>query len=97
MNYGTDADVSSNKYEVVDVPAYGVKVLVDQKAIFSIIGTEMNFEVARCYEIICLINRLWSHVCILRKQLSQANLRLRILIPKENVVVVKVLMFSLEV
>ena len=45
MNYGNEADVSSNKYEVVDVPNYGIKVLVDQKAIFSIIGTEMNFEV----------------------------------------------------
>lgn len=43
MNYASQADVDSKKDEVVD--QYGVKVLVDPKAVFYIAGTTMNYEV----------------------------------------------------
>jgi iron-sulfur cluster assembly protein len=42
MNYASKEDEKNNKYEVVD--SYGVKVFVDPKAVFSIVGTTMNYE-----------------------------------------------------
>ena len=45
MNYATSDDAAeAKKYEVVDVPTHKLKVLVDSKALFSIVGTEMDFE-----------------------------------------------------
>lgn len=42
MNYASDSDLTSKKAEVVD--QFGVKVLVDPKAVFYIAGTTMDFE-----------------------------------------------------
>lgn len=44
MNYATQDDVDSKKYEMVD--AHNVLVLVDPKAIFYVVGTEMDYEVS---------------------------------------------------
>lgn len=42
MNYAKQEDLVANKDELVE--SHGVKVLVDPKAIFFIVGTVMNFE-----------------------------------------------------
>ena len=42
MNYATEDEAKSTKDEVVN--SHGVKVLVDPKAIFFIVGTTMDFE-----------------------------------------------------
>ena len=44
MNYAKTQDLLSGKDEVVQ--SHGVTVLVDPKAIFFIVGTEMNYEVS---------------------------------------------------
>ena len=45
MNYAYEDDLKpSNKNEVVDLPKVGLKILVDSKALFSIVGTEMDYE-----------------------------------------------------
>ena len=44
MNYATKEDVDSKKFEVVE--AHNITVLVDPKAIFYIVGTEMDYEVS---------------------------------------------------
>jgi iron-sulfur cluster assembly protein len=41
MNYSNDEDAKKNKDEIVN--SHGVKVYVDPKAIFFIVGTEMDF------------------------------------------------------
>jgi iron-sulfur cluster assembly accessory protein len=41
MNYSTDEEARKNKDETVS--AHGVKVFVDPKAVFFIVGTEMDF------------------------------------------------------
>jgi iron-sulfur cluster assembly accessory protein len=41
MNYSTDDEAKKNRDEVVN--AHGVKVFVDPKAIFFVVGTEMDF------------------------------------------------------
>eukprot|EP00597_Dinobryon_sp_UTEXLB2267_P012333 CAMPEP_0170108046 /NCGR_PEP_ID=MMETSP0020_2-20130122/6341_1 /TAXON_ID=98059 /ORGANISM="Dinobryon sp., Strain UTEXLB2267" /LENGTH=49 /DNA_ID= /DNA_START= /DNA_END= /DNA_ORIENTATION= len=41
MNYVYEEDLSSNRDEVVF--CHGVKVFVDPKAIFFLVGTEMDF------------------------------------------------------
>jgi len=41
MNYATNEDLKTTKDEVVT--AHGVKVLVDPKAIFFVVGTQMDF------------------------------------------------------
>lgn len=46
MNYASNDDLNSGKYELVD--SHGVKVLVDPKAIFYIVGTVMDYEVMCC-------------------------------------------------
>ena len=43
MNYAYPEDIDPKKYEIVD--AHGLKVLVENKAVFYIVGTEMDFEV----------------------------------------------------
>ena len=42
MNYATQGDLDSKKDDLVE--SHGVKVLVDPKAIFFIVGTVMDFE-----------------------------------------------------
>lgn len=42
MDYGTDTDKQSQKFEVVS--SFGVDVLVDPKATFYIAGTVMDWE-----------------------------------------------------
>ena len=42
MNYATQEDLKQKKDEVVE--AFDVKVLVDPKAIFFIVGTVMDYE-----------------------------------------------------
>ena len=45
MNYaGPDDFRETHKYEVVDLTKEGIKVLVDQNALFSIVGTVMDYE-----------------------------------------------------
>lgn len=45
MNHATNDDLKDlKKYEVVDVPTHNLKVLVDTNALFSIVGTRMDFE-----------------------------------------------------
>lgn len=45
MNYAAPQDFKeAHKYEVVDLAKQGIKLLVDQKALFSIVGTEMDFD-----------------------------------------------------
>ena len=47
MNYATQSDVESKKFDIVD--SHNIKVLVDPMAIFYILGTEMDYEVeTRC-------------------------------------------------
>ena len=41
MNYSTEEEAKKNKDEVVQ--SHGIKVFVDPKAIFFIVGTEMDF------------------------------------------------------
>ncbi len=43
MNYAIQEDIDSKKYDLVE--SHGVKVLVDPKAIFFIVGTVMDFSV----------------------------------------------------
>ena len=43
MNYATKQEAETTKDEIVE--QFGVKVLVDPKAVFYIAGTTMNFEV----------------------------------------------------
>ena len=43
MNYASKEDLESNKFD--KVVGNGVSVLVDPKAVFYIVGTEMDFEV----------------------------------------------------
>lgn len=42
MNYATQSDVESKKFDIVD--SHNIKVLVDPMAIFYILGTEMDYE-----------------------------------------------------
>lgn len=44
MNYATKEDLDMKVDEVVE--AHGVKVLVDPKAVFFLVGTVMEFEVS---------------------------------------------------
>lgn len=50
MNYATEEDKTSGKYEVVKVQGEGnhhnrLFVLVDKKAVFFLVGTSMHWEV----------------------------------------------------
>ena len=51
MNYASQADVDSKKDEVVE--QFGVKVLVDPRAVFYIAGTTMNYEVPDAWTYCC--------------------------------------------
>jgi Fe-S cluster assembly iron-binding protein IscA len=44
MNYVNKGDLAVSKDEVID--SHGVKVFVDPKAVFYIVGTEMDFVVS---------------------------------------------------
>ena len=51
MNYATQEDVDSKKFEVVKEDS--IFVLVDPKAIFYIVGTVMDYEVIIVFTPFC--------------------------------------------
>eukprot|EP00607_Mallomonas_marina_P008778 CAMPEP_0182418940 /NCGR_PEP_ID=MMETSP1167-20130531/3324_1 /TAXON_ID=2988 /ORGANISM="Mallomonas Sp, Strain CCMP3275" /LENGTH=69 /DNA_ID=CAMNT_0024593439 /DNA_START=428 /DNA_END=637 /DNA_ORIENTATION=- len=42
MNYATQKDYENTKDDIVE--SHGLKILVDPKAVFFIVGTVMNYE-----------------------------------------------------
>jgi iron-sulfur cluster assembly accessory protein len=93
MNYASQADVDSKKFDVVN--AHDIKVLVDPLAIFYILGTEMDYEVQHGHDFsFYCVSSLCFVLCYIlyRKRCCPQSLHLRTLIPKESVDVGKVSM-----
>lgn len=94
MNYASQADVDSKKFDVVD--AHNIKVLVDPLAIFYILGTEMDYEVTSSSITIFYLSMPFLHE-MHRKLFYHPSSLSKILTLRENVDVGKVLMFNKQI
>lgn len=90
MNYLSKQDVGASKDERLE--AKGVKVFIDPKAIFFLVGTEMDYEVIDFRRnTICWVN-YFLHI---RKLSYHQNLLSTIPIRKGNAAVEKVLTYNI--